>query len=95
MYVCMYMRPSRKESKPQAFLFTLRDRHFLAAMKRAKYRGYTEASVSSSKTYFLVTLTIFSMFMLMCIDPGDTMSKISCCVKPSYYYLKIANLMLA
>ena len=60
------------------------------------------AKVSCSKTFFLVILctqTVFSMLVFMCRDPGDTTSKVSCCVE-SYYWFKnrhidvIANLCL-
>ena len=29
---------------------------------------------------------MFSMLVFMCRDPGDTTSKVSCCVEPSLYF---------
>ena len=29
---------------------------------------------------------MFSMLVFMCRDPGDTTSKVSCCVEPSYCF---------
>ena len=41
--------------------------------------------VSCSKTFFSVNsvYTMFSVLMFMCRDPGDTTSKVSCCVESS------------
>ena len=32
------------------------------------------------------TQTMFSMLVFVCRDPGDTMSKVSCCVEPSWCF---------
>ena len=47
--------------------------------------GDPAQTVSSSKTLFLVTLTLhtqtmFSMLVFMCTEPGDSKCIVSCCV---------------
>ena len=58
------------------------DRHFsLVGWQRVE-----QATAKVSWTFSLVTLctqTMFSMLQFMCRDPGDTTSKVSCCVEPS------------
>ena len=36
--------------------------------------------------FVFVTQTMFSMLVFRCRGPGDTTSKVSCCVKPSYCF---------
>ena len=45
--------------------------------------------MSCAKNFILVTLctqTMFSVLVFMCRDPGDTTSKVLCCVEPSYCF---------
>ena len=52
---------------------------------RFKVDLFATTNMSYPKTLFLVnsvSAPMFSMLMIMCRDPDDTMSKVSCCVEP-------------